>query len=133
MLDIAELVDTNLYGAGSYRTPPPPDTPASSPHEVSFSVTNSWPGNFSGSVTIRNREPTPISGWTLEFDMAATITAGNLWGAEIESFSGTRYRLRNAAWTAAIAPAGTVTFTFNAGGLATAQMTNKVLNGLPVA
>jgi len=133
VLDIAELVDTQLYGAGSYRAPPPPDTPASSPHEVSFTVTNSWTGNFSGSVTIRNREPTPISGWTLEFDLAATITAGNLWGAEIESFSGTRYRLKNAAWTAAIPPAGTVTFTFNAGGLATAQMTNKVLNGLPVA
>jgi len=96
-------------------------------------VTNSWPENFSGSVTIRNRGPTPIDGWTLEFDMAATITAGNLWGAEIVSVTGTRYRLRNAPWTAPIAPGSSVTFTFNAGGPATAQMTDKQLDGLPVA
>lgn len=134
VLDVAELVDAQLYGAGSYRAPPPaPPPPATSPHEVSFAVTNSWTGNFSGSVTIRNRGTTPISGWTLEFDMPATITAGNLWGAEIVSVSGTRYRLKNASWTAAIAAGSTVNFTFNAGGLPTAQMTNKVFDGLPVA
>ncbi|MFM7185886.1 MAG: glycosyl hydrolase [Planctomycetota bacterium] len=131
VLDVAELVDAHLFGAGSYRTPPV--APAWSPHEVTFAVTNSWPENFSGSVTIRNRGPTPIDGWTLEFDMAATITAGNLWGAEIVSVTGTRYRLRNAPWTAPIAPGSSVTFTFNAGGPATAQMTDKQLDGLPVA
>jgi hypothetical protein len=100
---------------------------------VVFAVTNSWPGNVSGSVTIRNRGTTPISGWTLEFDLAATLTAGNLWGAEIVSASGTRYRLKHATWTAAIPAGGSVSFSFNAAGAATVQMTSKVFNGLPVA
>jgi mannan endo-1,4-beta-mannosidase len=134
-LDIAAMLATQLFNAGSYRTPPEPPTtpPEISPHHVSFAVTNSWTGNFAGSVSIRNRGTTPISGWTLEFDLAATLTAGNLWGAEIVSVSGTRYRLKNASWTAAIPAGGSVSFSFNAAGAATVQMTNKVFNGLPVA
>lgn len=134
-LDIAAMLATQLFNAGSYRTPPapPPTPPETSPHHVSFAVTNSWTGNFSGTVVIRNRGTAPISGWTLEFDLAATLTAGNLWGAEIVSVSGTRYRLKNASWTAAIPAGGSVSFSFNAAGDAGAQMTNKVFNGLPVA
>lgn len=136
-LDVADMIGAQLFDAGSYRAPPapppPPPPPATSPHEVAFEVTNSWPGNFSGSVTIRNRGTTAINGWTLEFDLAATLTAGNLWGAEIVSVSDTRYRLKNASWTAGIAAGGTVSFSFNAAGPATADMTVKVFNGLPVA
>ncbi len=133
-LDVADMIGAQLFDAGSYRAPPPPPPPSeTSPHEVAFAITNSWPGNFSGSVTIRNRGTTAINGWTLEFDMAATLTAGNLWGAEIVSVSGTRYRLKNASWTAGIAAGGTVSFSFNAAGQATMQMTGKVFNGLPVA
>lgn len=136
-LDVADMIGAQLFDAGSYRTPPPPPPPPpppeTSPHDVAFAITNSWPGNFSGSVTIHNRGTTAINGWTLEFDMAATLTAGNLWGAEIVSVSGTRYRLRNASWTAGITAGGTVSFSFNAAGAATTQMTGKVFNGLPVA
>jgi len=134
-LDIAAMLATQIFNGGSYRDPPKPPTPppVTSPHEVVFAVTNSWPGNVSGSVTIRNRGTTPISGWTLEFDLAATLTAGNLWGAEIVSASGTRYRLKHATWTAAIPAGGSVSFSFNAAGAATVQMTSKVFNGLPVA
>jgi len=131
VLDVADMLGTQLFDAGSYRTPPTPP-PQTSPHEVVFAVTNSWPGNFSGSVTIRNRGTTALNGWTLEFDMAATLTASNLWGAEIISASDTRYRLKNASWTAAIPAGGTVSFSFNAVGAGTAVMTGKVFDGLPV-
>ena len=99
---------------------------------MGFEVTNSWTGNFSGRVTIRNNADTAVNGWTLEFDLPAMITAGNLWAAELESVSGTRYRLRNASWTATIASGGSVVFTFNAAGLPPVAMTNVVFNGLPV-
>ena len=134
VLDVAEMLGAVLFDRGSYRSvvPPPEPTraPTASPPAVEFAITGSWPGNFSGAVTIRNPGSTLISGWILEFDIAATIAANNLWGAEIVSVSGTRYRLRNASWTATVAAGGSVTFTFNAGGEATARMTNTVFNGL---
>ena len=95
-------------------------------------MTNSWSGNISGRVTIRNESAAAIAGWTLEFDLPAVLTAGNLWGAEIVSSVGNRYRLRNASWTAGIAAGGSVSFTFNAGGQPSAVLTNLVFNGLPV-
>lgn len=109
-------------------------TPAlSSDVSVAFAVTNSWQGNFSGTVRIANNTAAAINGWTLEFDLPAVLTAGNLWGAEIVSVSGSRYRLRNAAWTASIAAGSTVSFSFNAAGLPDSEMTDKVFNGRPVA
>ena len=109
-------------------------TPAlSSDVSVAFAVTNSWQGNFSGTVRIANNTAAAINGWTLEFDLPAVLTAGNLWGAEIVAVSGSRYRLRNAAWTASIAAGSTVSFSFNAAGLPDSEMTDKVFNGLPVA
>jgi hypothetical protein len=137
MLDVADMIAASLYDQGSYRstTPSsePPSVPVVSPHAVAFSVTNSWTGNIAATVTIRNQGTTPINGWTLEFDLDATLTSANLWGAEIVSVSGTRYRLKSASYTATIPAAGTISFSFNAGGLPTVQMSNKVFNGLPVA
>ena len=137
MLDVADMIAASLYDQGSYRTTTPssepPSVPVVSPHAVAFSVTNSWTGNIAATVTIRNQGTTPINGWTLEFDLDATLTSGNLWGAEIVSVSGSRYRLKSASYTATIPAAGTVSFSFNAGGLPTVQMSNKVFNGLPVA
>jgi mannan endo-1,4-beta-mannosidase len=142
--DIAMVGSTGLWNRPSYReeppiiTPEPPvELPAPPPAEpapvaVAFEVTNSWPGNISGRVTIRNESDVAIDGWTLEFDMPATLAAGNLWGAEIVSSVDNRYRLRNASWTAAIPAGGSVSFTFNAGGQPSAVLTNLVFNGLPV-
>lgn len=142
--DIALVGSTGLWNRPSYReeqpvTPEPSvEPPAPAPAEpapvaVAFEVTNSWPGNISGKVTIRNESAAAINGWTLEFDLPVTLAAGNLWGAELVNVSGTRYRLRNASWTTAIAAGGSVSFSFNAAGLPSAEMTNVVFNGLPVA
>ena len=142
--DIAMVGSTGLWNRPSYReqppiiTPEPPVEPPApppvqpAPVAVAFEVTNSWPGNISGRVTIRNESDAAIDGWTLEFDMPATLAAGNLWGAEIVSSVDNRYRLRNASWTAAIPAGGSVSFTFNAGGQPSAVLTNLVFNGLPV-
>ena len=139
--DLSLVTSTGLWNQPSYRAeqpvapeppvvPPPPAEPA--PVAVAFEVTNSWPGNISGRVTIRNESTAAIDGWTLEFDLPVTLAAGNLWGAELVSGSGSRYRVRNASWTGTIAAGGSVSFSFNAGGLPSAQMTNVLFNGLPV-
>jgi hypothetical protein len=138
-LDVAGVLSAMLFDQGSYRevtpppTPPTPPVPPTPDFVVTYTVTNSWTGFVAATVTIKNQGATPLNGWTLEFDLDATLTSGNTWGAEIVSVSGNRYRLRNAAWTAAIAAGGSISFSFNAGGLPTSQMTNKVFNGLPVA
>ena len=138
-LDVAGVLSAMLFDQGSYRevtpppTPPTPPVPPTPDFVVTYTVTNSWTGFVAATVTIKNQGATPLNGWTLEFDLDATLTSGNTWGAEIVSVSGSRYRLRNAAWTAAIAAGGSISFSFNAGGLPTSQMTNKVFNGLPVA
>jgi mannan endo-1,4-beta-mannosidase len=133
-LDVTEVFATSLFNEGSYRELPdtPPPTPAAV-FAVTYAVTNSWTGFVAATVTIKNQGATAVNGWTLEFDLDAILTSGNTWGAEIVSVSGTRYRLRNASWTAAIAAGGSVSFSFNAGGLPSSQMTNKVVNGLPAA
>ena len=135
--DLTLVTATGLWNKPTYRDnasvpPDPPPPPPAAAVAVGFEVTNSWTGNFSGRVTIRNNADTAVNGWTLEFDLPAMITAGNLWAAELESVSGTRYRLRNASWTATIASGGSVVFTFNAAGLPPVAMTNVVFNGLPV-
>ena len=135
--DILLVNSTGLWNAANYReelVPPEPPAPPPlqpAPVAVAFEVTNSWPGNISGRVTIRNESAAAIAGWTLEFDLPAVLTAGNLWGAEIVSSVGNRYRLRNASWTAGIAAGGSVSFTFNAAGQPSAVLTNLVFNGLP--
>lgn len=136
-LDVTDVVATALFNQGSYRqlapTPPTPPPPPAPTFAVTYAVTNSWTGFVSATVTIKNQTATAVNGWTLEFDLDAVLSSANTWGAEILSVSGTRYRLRNASWTAAIAAGGSVSFSFNAGGLPTSQMTNKVVNGLPAA
>lgn len=146
--DIILFSGTGLWGESSYRVVVPAASIADAtvvepviglaataiePVTIAQATTRTVTGNFSGQVTIHNNAATAVDGWTLEFDLPATITAGNLWGAEIVTTSGGRYRLKNASWTAAIPAGGSISFNFNAAGPATAQMTNKVFNGLPVA
>ncbi len=138
--DITLVGSTGLWNQPSYRDEvieppveppaPPPTVPA--PVTVAFEVTNSWPGNISGKITIHNISATAINGWTLEFDLPVTLAAGNLWGATLESASETRYRLRHASWTAAVPAGGSVSFTFNAAGLPTAELKSVLFNGLAV-
>jgi mannan endo-1,4-beta-mannosidase len=132
-LDVANVLGAALFNQGSYRQASPPTPIPAATFAVAYTVTNSWTGFIAATVTIRNQGATAINGWTLEFDLDATLTSGNTWGAEIVSAVGTRYRLKNASWTAAIPAGGTVSFSFNAGGLPASQMTNKVVNGLPAA
>jgi aryl-phospho-beta-D-glucosidase BglC (GH1 family) len=78
---------------------------------IAFDDQNDWGSGFIGAVSILNTAG-PLTGWTLSFDLAASIT--NIWNAVIVSHVGTHYVVQNAAWNGALAAGGTVSFGFQA-------------------
>lgn len=115
--------------------PPPPPPPAPTPppavSTVAFSKTSDWGSGFTGNMTISNTTTTAMNGWTLEFDLAATIT--NIWNAVIVSHVGNHYVIQAASWNNLIGPGGSVTLGFQgAPGLGSAVPTNVKLNGVAV-
>ena len=75
-------------------------------NSVQWSVSSSWATGYVASVMITNKEPEPWTDWELEFDSPHTITS--IWGAEIVSREGTRYRIRPLSWNQTLAPGGKI-------------------------
>jgi cellulase/cellobiase CelA1 len=98
---------------------------------VTYSQTSDWGTGFIGDLKITNSGTTPISGWTMEFDLAANIVS--IWNAEIVSHVGTRYVIRNAAWNGTLAAGAEISFGFQADGIAGELPTRKKFNGQLVA
>ncbi|MFO1081352.1 MAG: Calx-beta domain-containing protein [Reyranellaceae bacterium] len=78
---------------------------------VSYTIGDNWGSGFIGNVAV-SAGSQALSGWTLEFDAAFTIT--NIWGAEIVSHVGNHYVLRNASWTGSVAAGAQASFGFQA-------------------
>jgi beta-glucosidase len=76
-----------------------------------LTVTNDWGSGFTAEVKITNTSSTPISGWTLEFDLAGNIV--NLWNGAFTK-NATHYTVKNASWNGNLAPGGSATFGFQA-------------------
>ncbi|KUL46904.1 cellulase family glycosylhydrolase [Streptomyces regalis] len=80
---------------------------------VAYHVTNEWPGGFQGEIVIRNTGSSAINGWTLRWAFPDSQRISNLWGGTATQ-SGTDVSVTSASYTAAIAPAGSVTLGFTA-------------------
>jgi chitinase len=94
-------------------SPPPPPPPTTSPGvAVTYTTASQWNSGFVGNLGIRNTGSTPITDWTMEFELAATIT--NIWGAEIVSRVGNRYTIRAASWNRQIGVNQSISFGFQA-------------------
>jgi chitinase len=93
-------------------------------------VANDWGSGFTANMTIQNNGSTAINGWTLEFDLAATIT--NIWNATIVSHVGNHYVIQAAAWNGTIAAGGSVSFGFQAAPGGVSGPANVKLNGVGV-
>ncbi|MCE9630049.1 MAG: cellulose binding domain-containing protein [Planctomycetia bacterium] len=119
--DMQLLLTANVYGKGSYLT---------APVTVTYVQSNAWSSGFTGDVRIVNNGSSAINGWTLEFELAATIT--NIWNAEIVSRVGNRYVIRSAAWNATLAAGGEVSFGFQADGIAGTSPLKIKFNGVTV-
>jgi endo-1,4-beta-xylanase len=129
---------TVSQGAG----PNPPTTPTTGPPtqttsppsqgggscRVSNSI-SSWNSGLTDNITITNTGSSPISGWSLRFNLASgqTITSG--WNASYSPNSG-QVTATNVSYNGSIAPGGSTTIGFQANHSGnTAAPTGFTLNG----
>ena len=84
--------------------------------DVAWSVSSEWGTGYVASIVITNTGTQAWTDWELEFDSPHEISS--IWGAEIVSHEGTRYRLRPLSWSRSVAPGGNVSIGYqvNAGG-----------------
>jgi alpha-L-arabinofuranosidase len=111
-------------GTASVSILAPPTTSTT----VAYSLVSSWNTGFQAGITITNTGTTTQSGWTLQFNFAATIT--QIWNATVVSHSGTHYVIENAGYNSTIAPGQSVSFGFlGSPGGAPVAPSNYVVNG----
>lgn len=94
---------------------------------IAFDDVNDWGGGFIGSVGLTNNTGGALTSWTLEFDLASSIT--NLWNGVIVNQVGNHYVVKNADWNGKVAPGAAVSFGFQASGGASALPTSFIWNG----
>ena len=107
--------------------PPAEDNPDI---QITFSKTSDWGTGYNAEITIKNQSPTPINGWTLEFDLEPTITT--LWNGNHSSV-GNHHTVTDAGWNETIQPNQTVSIGF--GGTYSGTFsgpTNAIFNDQPV-
>lgn len=115
-----------LNGTALGSPPPPPSTLSAT---VTFADVSDWGSGFTGSLTITNTGTSAITGWTLSFDFAVSISS--IWNATLVSQSGSQYVIQDAGYDATIQPGQSVTIGFNASpGHPSAGPSNYVLNGV---
>lgn len=98
-------------------TPPvtttPPTTGACS---ATMSVTNSWPGGFQATVTVRGGS-SAISAWTVRWTLSGGQSITQLWSGTL-TVSGSAATVRNLTWNGSLAAGATTSFGFTANGTA---------------
>lgn len=98
--------------------------------EVVFTVNNSWNTGYCANVQINNNGDTAVNGWTITFDLNATIN--NLWNANWSSL-GETYTASNLSWNANIPAGGNKNFGFCASYSGSiSEPTNETFNGDPI-
>jgi cellulose 1,4-beta-cellobiosidase len=88
-------------------------THAASYCQVTYSLTNQWPGGFGGSITVQNTSSTAWTSWNLGFTFPAsgqTVTQG--WSG-VFTQSGQKVTVVNETWNGSIAVNGSVNPGFN--------------------
>ncbi|MBV9849959.1 MAG: cellulose binding domain-containing protein, partial [Armatimonadetes bacterium] len=125
---------TTIVMAPSGAAPPPTPTPAPPPpapsptYQVTYTVTNQWPGGFTANVTIQNNGPA-INGWTLTWTFPGDQRITNLWNG-VYTQTGPNVSVSNASYNAVIPTGGSVSFGFQGTfGSSNANPTAFTLNG----
>ena len=114
-LALSQVVNANLVDGTAIGTIQNNDSESSS-GDVDWSVSSEWDAGYVASIVITNNGEQSWTDWELEFDSPHEIAS--IWGAEIVSHEGTRYRLRPLSWNGSVAPGGSVNIGYqvNAGG-----------------
>jgi hypothetical protein len=97
-------------------------------YDLVFRVVNDWGSGFQAEIEITNLGADPIGGWTLEFELARTITS--LWNGTLVGSAGDVHTVGDAGYNAQILPGQSVIIGFNGqtGGLTTPP-SGYLLNG----
>ncbi|MFI7520825.1 chitinase [Micromonospora globbae] len=95
---------------------------------ASFVKTADWGTGWEGKYTITNGGGTPVTGWTVSFELPPGTTVGSYWDALLTT-SGQRYTFTNRSWNGSIAPGASVSFGFLGNG--SGSPANCQLNGAP--
>jgi predicted carbohydrate-binding protein with CBM5 and CBM33 domain len=97
--------------------------------EIAFDwvVNDNWGSGYVAAATIYNHSDTPVSDWTVSFDLDVSIV--NYWNASNASKSGVRHSFHHAAWNGTIPPGGSVSFGLQASSSADLEPVNIVING----
>ncbi len=104
-----------------------PDHGGDSLVNVHLNVVNDWGSGYVADVEITNNGTSPISGWTVEFDLGVTLT--NFWNATNGSKIGDRFTFTDASWNAAIAAGETVAFGIQASNSNDMTISNSAVSG----
>ncbi|MFC7528542.1 cellulase family glycosylhydrolase [Actinoplanes sp. GCM10030250] len=100
----------------SVSVSPSPSTSPSNPTggcTATYAVTNSWPGGFQGTVTVK--AGAAINGWTVNWTWPNGQALTNTWNATVTS-SGAAVTARNAGYNGKLAAGGEASFGFTATG-----------------
>lgn len=88
-------------------------TPASAAGATAtFHKDTDWGTGFQGTYTVTNTSTAAVSGWQVQFDLAANETVGTFWDALVTRSGTNHYTAVNRDYNATIAPGGSVTFGF---------------------
>ncbi len=85
---------------------------------AAYTVTNSWPGGFQGSVTVTNDGTGPTTGWTVQWTLPSGQGISQLWNGTL-TVSGSTVTVRNVSYNGALAAGASTTFGFTGTGPAT--------------
>ncbi|MFB9239130.1 lytic polysaccharide monooxygenase [Plantactinospora siamensis] len=80
-----------------------------------YKVVNSWSGGFQGEVQIMNHGSSTWSGWTATWTLPSGQTINQVWNGTL-STSGSTVSVSNVSYNGTVAPEGSTTFGFLAGG-----------------
>ncbi|GLX10050.1 cellulose binding domain-containing protein [Microbispora sp. NBRC 16548] len=95
---------------------PSPKPPVGGACSATIETTNSWPGGFQSTVTVRAGSAA-VNGWTVKWTWPSGQSISSLWNGT-QSVSGSSVTVRNADYNGSIAAGASTTFGFTANGSA---------------
>ncbi|MCP2260471.1 chitinase [Streptoalloteichus tenebrarius] len=78
---------------------------------ATFTKTSDWGTGYEAKYTIKNGGATALTGWTVEFELAAGQRLSSLWEGS-HTVSGQKVTVRNVGWNGSVAPGAQVSFGF---------------------
>jgi hypothetical protein len=79
--------------------------------QITYTVTNQWPGGFGANVNVNNLGDA-VSSWTLTWSFSAGQTITQLWSGSVTQ-SGSQVTVTNASYNGSIPTGGSASFGFN--------------------